>query len=195
MTTLPFARISCLSILLSQLQACTGIGEVSGEMPLRIETIPSGATVYIMEKAVGKTPMEITQSQLYPTAYDVSKKDHYGNITIRKAECEDYTQRVKYQEFSKGLKIELACGEFSAKRVKTEQEQTKHTDTENRPSVKKQKIEEQTKALKYSADEASQNTSEANIKQRLIRLDSLHQENLISDEEYQSARKKILSEL
>ncbi|MES9853012.1 MAG: PEGA domain-containing protein [Candidatus Thiodiazotropha sp. L084R] len=195
MTTHPFARISCLSILLSQLQACTGIGEVSGEMPLRIETIPSGATVYIMEKAVGKTPMEITQSQLYPPAYDASKKGHYGNITIRKTECEDYTQRVKYQEFSNGLKIELACGEFSAKPVKTEQVQTKHSDPENRPIVKKEQIEEQTNVVNNSADKGSQNISEASIKQRLLRLDSLHQESLISDEEYQSARKKILSEL
>lgn len=195
MTTQVSARIGGLLIMFSQLQSCTGIGELHGEMPLHIETIPSGATVYIMEKAIGETPIDITQSQLYPPAYESSKRDLYGKINIRKRECDDYTQRVKYQDFTKGLKIQLVCGELSAKREIIEQDETKPADAENRPVEKNERVEEQPKALNNSENKAKQTISDNSIKQRLIRLESLHQENLISDEEYQSARKKILSEL
>ncbi|MBV2120001.1 MAG: hypothetical protein KUF74_00980 [Candidatus Thiodiazotropha sp. (ex Ctena orbiculata)] len=49
----PLIRLAAPILLLTQLPACTGIGGVSGEMPLRIESEPSGATVYVLDEALG----------------------------------------------------------------------------------------------------------------------------------------------
>ncbi|MCU7934195.1 MAG: PEGA domain-containing protein [Candidatus Thiodiazotropha sp. (ex Dulcina madagascariensis)] len=149
----------CIVLCLPLLHACTGIGAVSGNMPLKVESVPSGATVTIMDKNLGETPLRITQQQIYPAAYDPAQQQRYGEILIKKKGCRDYRKRISYRDFNQGLTVELDCGD----------------------------AETDAKANGHQRDRT--------IKQRLIRLDNLKRDGLISEEEYRQARERILEAL
>ena len=182
------------------LQACTGIGAVSGEMPLNIESDPSGAAVFIMDRHVGDTPLQITQQQLYPVAYDAGKQQAYGNIQLRKAGCEDASQRVRYQDFNKGLMIKLNCGEVTKTVTKPTAFPSPANPRESLSAKPEQVVEPPTATEpaiqpKPPMTEPREAGSEITIKQRLIRLDNLKQEGLINEQEYRQARERILNNL
>ncbi|MCG7899119.1 MAG: PEGA domain-containing protein [Candidatus Thiodiazotropha lotti] len=186
-------RLAAPILLITQLPACTGIGGVSGEMPLRIETQPSGATVYILDEALGVTPLEVTQNQLYPAAYDAGKAELYGKIVIRKPTCEAFSQRIKYQDFSKGLQVKLNCEDGAEQSKGSATVETAPAQQPSRQPVTAQPPEQQVKPV----EPATAETQPANpsIKARLQRLENLRSEAVISEEEYRATRKRILNEL
>ncbi|MCG7929858.1 MAG: PEGA domain-containing protein [Candidatus Thiodiazotropha weberae] len=186
-------RLAAPMLLITQLSACTGIGGVSGEMPLRIETQPSGATVYIMDEALGVTPLEITQNQLYPAAYDAGKAELYGKIVIRKPACEAFSQRVKYQDFPKGLQVTLNCSDSAEQSQSSATAETAPAPQKNRQPVAAQPPEQRLKPVESTA--VVTQPANTSIKARLQRLDNLRNEAVISEEEYRAARKRILNEL
>ncbi|MEW8497893.1 MAG: PEGA domain-containing protein [Candidatus Thiodiazotropha taylori] len=189
----PLIRLAAPILLLTQLPACTGIGGVSGEMPLRIESEPSGATVYVMDEALGVTPLEVTQNQLYPAAYDAGKADLYGKIVIRKPACEPFSQRIKYQDFPKGLQARLNCSDGAQPSKGSATAETAPAPQQSSQPVAAPPPEQRTKPVQSTLAETQ--PANPSIKARLQRLDNLRSEALISEEEYQAARKRILDEL
>ena len=188
-----FIRLAAPILLITQLPACTGIGGVSGEMPLRVETQPSGATVYVMGEAVGVTPLEITQNQLYPAAYDAGKTELYGKIVIRKPACEAFSQRIKYQDFPKGLQVTLKCGDGAEQNNGSAAAEIAPVQQQSRQPVTPQPPEQPDKPMESTAAETQ--PANPSIKARLQRLENLRTEAVISEEEYRAARKRILNDL
>ncbi|MES9828297.1 MAG: PEGA domain-containing protein [Candidatus Thiodiazotropha sp.] len=181
-------------------------------MPLNVDTEPSGATVYVMGIAIGETPISIPQQQIYPAGYDASKEPMYGTLLIRKTGCQDLRRRIRYQEFNTGLSVELNCSGTRSSTSKqssqpakavapsvispldrppaaknVEMEQKRHSATQQSPAPRHTPKTEKIEAGKQPAN----NT----VKQRLIRIDDLRREGLITEEEYQQVRKKILDAL
>ncbi|MEJ2622252.1 MAG: SHOCT domain-containing protein [Candidatus Thiodiazotropha sp.] len=129
-----------------------------------------------MDKKVGVTPLEIGQETIYPTTYDPAKQNQYGTVTLKHEGCEDYTQYIGYRELMKDIDISLVCGEANEKltaepSVSDSDSSSNHPDAERQPMQKKA------------------------VKQRLIELDQLKQEGLISPEEYRTIRQRILNSI
>ncbi|MEW8045877.1 MAG: PEGA domain-containing protein [Candidatus Thiodiazotropha sp.] len=202
----------CITACLPLLQACTGIGGVSGDMPLNVDTEPSGATVYVMGKAIGETPISIPQQQIYPAGYDANKAPMYGTLLIRKTGCQDLRRRIRYQEFNTGLSVELNCGgtRSSASRQASRPAKAvtpsaispqdrppaaKNPEMEQKPQSATQQSPAPRHTPKTEKTEAGKQPANNTVKQRLITIDDLRREGLITEEEYQQARKKILDAL
>jgi hypothetical protein len=159
-------------------------------MPLKVESEPSGATVYIMGEAIGETPITISQQRIYPAGYDADKQQQYGSLLIRKEGCRDSSRRIRYQDFYTGLSVKLDCNGHSA--ITTQKSITT-------PDIQKERATETRGTdLVPGSDirtKAETPSTEVTAKQRLMRIDNLKRDGLISDEEYQEIRKRILDTL
>lgn len=174
----------CLIAPMTLLTGCAGIAGMHGSDPVAVRSKPSDAMVYIMDKPVGKTPLSLTQQQLYPTAYDADKEHMYGEITLKKAGCNDYRLRVGYKHIGKGVDAVLDCGGAVVSQAVDRQTA--------QPNAQPVGVEMQ--ADEAAKTEASSDTA-APAKQRLQRINELKQEGLISDEEYGEVRQRILEGL
>lgn len=201
--------ISSLATCLMLLQACSGIGAISGDMPLKVESDPAGATVHILGKAVGTTPITISQQQLYPPGYNTTSHQKYGTLSFSKEGCESLTKQIHYRNFSTGVSVDLECKETT---TITEQPGVSSAP----PPISKPSSNEALPGVSEATDSAAKPKAPASatqptqrmdddiadkqvtglsIKQRLLRIEKLKREGMISEAEYQQARKRILDEL
>lgn len=187
--------VFCISACLPLLQACTGIGGVSGDMPLKVASEPTAATVYIMGKAIGETPIMIPQQQLYPAGYDADNQQLYGTLLIRKAGCRDLRKRIRYQDFDTGLSVKLDCDAAPTSLGQDRTAPTRGADSAPGSETPTQTIATPRHADMTGTDEAGRQPAEITLKQRLIRIEELKRDGLISDEEYRQVRKRILDAL
>lgn len=197
----------CIVLCLPLLHACTGIGAVSGNMPLEVESVPSGATVTIMDKNLGETPLRITQQQIYPAAYDPAQQQRYGEILIKKKGCRDYRKRISYRDFNQGLTVELDCGDIAETHPLPSHSSTlaaprpatgRHASEAVAPNAAQPVTAQDSTSEQGPAEtnaKANGHQRDRTIKQRLIRLDNLKRDGLISEEEYRQARERILEAL
>ncbi len=85
----------------------------AGDNPIKIESDPSGAEVYVMGEKIGVTPLHISQKGVFPNIYPKEKISLYGSITIKKAGCSDFTRTVNAEISSAGLRAKLDCGNMN----------------------------------------------------------------------------------
>jgi hypothetical protein len=111
----PGSALALFSLLLAA--GCSSPGGVSnlfpsaGDNPMKIESDPSGAEVYVMGEKVGVTPLQITRDQVFPNIYPKDKVALYGRVMLKKAGCADFTGTVSSQVSSYGLRAKLDCGD------------------------------------------------------------------------------------
>ena len=194
-----------VAICLPLIQSCTGIGGISGDMPLKVVSEPEGATVYIMGEAVGETPIAITQQRIYPAGYDADKQQQYGQLLIRKTGCRDLRKRIRYTDFDTGISVRLDCnatpGVTARQSIATPGTQQDHAtstrsmDVAPSSDTRSQPVAAPRQAGEAGAIEADAHSEGITPKQRLIRIDNLKRDGLISDEEYREIRKRILDAL
>ncbi|MGA9666618.1 MAG: PEGA domain-containing protein [Gallionella sp.] len=104
----------CSSLLLAA--GCSSPGGMSnlfpsaGDNPIKVESNPAGAEVYLMGTNVGMTPLQLTREDVFPNLYPKDKESLYGRVTLRKAGCADFTATVSSQVSSYGLHAKLDCG-------------------------------------------------------------------------------------
>ncbi len=70
---------------------------------------PDGAIVYVMGKELGKTPLEVKASQVFPISYAKELESHYGRIVLNYPGCEPYENTVNGTILANGLKAKLDC--------------------------------------------------------------------------------------
>jgi hypothetical protein len=152
---------------------CSSTGSISnvfppaGNNPIKIESEPAGADVYLMGDKVGVTPMQITSKDVFPNIYPPEKVSVYGRVTLKKAGCADFTRTVDGAMSSAGLHAKLDCGDINPAST-------------------------QTSSTKQSGDvPRSGETAE----QRLGKVKDLLNKGLITEEEAKKARERILNEL
>lgn len=83
----------------------------AGNTPIKVESIPPGADVYVMGKKVGVTPLEIGRNQVFPNTYPSEKESAYGRITLKKEGCFDFTRTVSAEIGNSGLHAKLDCAD------------------------------------------------------------------------------------
>ena len=160
--------VSIVGVILL-LQGCSNFGALSKHGEIAVDSEPSGASVYAMGKMLGSTPLVVRHQDVFPVTYEPDQEDLYGNLLVKSDGCQDYRQRVNSAILRKGVKVKLDCVE-----VATEQPSTQISQG-NQPDIPV--------------------PTPTSLKQRLIRLNELHQDGLITDEEYGAARRRILEEL
>jgi len=83
----------------------------AGDKPIKIESIPPGADVYVMGEKVGVTPLDISRDNVFPNRYPREKESLYGKVTLRKAGCLDFTRTISTEIGNNGLHAQLDCGD------------------------------------------------------------------------------------
>lgn len=83
----------------------------AGDRPIKIESIPPGADVYVMGEKVGVTPLDISRDNVFPNRYPREKESLYGKVTLRKAGCLDFTRTISTEIGNNGLHAQLDCGD------------------------------------------------------------------------------------
>ena len=161
-----FVSIAALVLLL---HGCSNFSALSKHGEIAVDSEPSGASVYAIGKMLGSTPLVVRHQDVFPVVYEPDQEDLYGNLLLTRDGCQDYWQRVDSAALRKGVKVKLDCAEVAMEQAITRMPQG------NQPGIHV--------------------PAPTSLKQRLIRLDQLHQEGLITDEEYVAARRRILDEL
>lgn len=136
--------------------------------PIRIQSDPSGADVYVMGEKVGVTPLKLEQNAVFPNTYPKDKESLYGVVTLKKAGCSDYTKTVNAKIINVGLKARLDCGDLNP--VVT---------TQQGGSYRAAAIPRQTET----------------VEQRLAKIKDLLDKGLISEDEAKKAREHVLNDL
>ena len=182
-----FASVAGAVVLL--LQGCSNFSALSKHSEIAVGSEPSGASVYVMGKVLGSTPLVVRHQDVFPVVYTPDQQDLYGMVILKKDGCQDYLQQVNSTILKRGVKAKLDCTKVSAQKKST-QTQIPQVD---QPSIRAPAPIPQVDqpSIRVPAP-APMPTS---IKQRLIRIDELHQDGLITDEEYGAARRRILDEL
>ena len=161
-----FAPVAGMVLLL---QGCGSVSSPSKPGEISVASEPSGASVHAMGKTLGRTPLVINHQDVFPVTYDPDQEDLYGDLLLRKEGCQDYRQRVNSANLKKGIQIKLDCAGLTTKQPSTQVPQDKP------PAI--------------------EIPIPATLKERLVRLNALHQDGLITDDEYAAARHRILEEL
>lgn len=91
----------------------------AGDNPIKIESDPSGAEVYVMGEKVGVTPLQISHKDVFPNIYPKEKESVYGRVILKKAGCSDFTRTISAEISNVGLRAQLDCGDMKPASPKT----------------------------------------------------------------------------
>ena len=149
------------------LAGCNSIPSSKAVDHINIDAEPT-ATVVVMGKERGLTPLSLPVSTVFPPNYPPELVAHYGRVTLRKNGCTEQVITVSNTVLGRGINAKLDCtGPASA----TTQSAAPP------PAV----IAPPPPPAPYS--------------QRLQQLEELRKEGLISEGEYQTIRQRILDAL
>lgn len=182
-------RLLITSLIATQALAagCTGIASISSSDTLTVTSNPDGASVFIMDKKIGETPLEISQSTIYPNTYSPDKEGLYGVVTLKKAGCNDFSRRIGYRELIKNINADMECGDIDRQAPEVPA-QTGQSQT----PIENKVVPEPAQTVNYDPVNASR---ARNAKNRLIELNQLKTDGLITDEEFDTIRQRILDSL
>jgi hypothetical protein len=115
-----FLKRSAKALVLFNLVLVAGCSSTSADLfpaagnnPIKIESIPSGAEVYVMGEKVGVTPLQINHKDVFPNTYPRDKESVYGRITLKKEGCADFTRTVSGEISNSGLHAKLDCADIN----------------------------------------------------------------------------------
>ena len=85
------------------------------DKPIKIDSDPSRAEIYVMGEKIGVTPVAIRRKDVFPVTYPKEKEFLYGKVTLKKEGCSNFTRTVDQQMIDAGLRAQLDCGNITAK--------------------------------------------------------------------------------
>ena len=167
-------RLLLMLPLTALLGACATQGSFFQESSSRlsIQSTPPGAQIWIMGKQQGTTPAHLPVSQVFPQVYRPDDQALYGQVRLVKDGCDPLTVAVSTSAVAAGIDAKLVCAETAAAMPVTptaSPRTSSATVTAPRPS--------------------------ASARARLVELKELRQDNLISEQEYQRLRQRVLDTL
>lgn len=131
---------------------------------------PAGATVYANGLILGETPLQHALYEAFPASWSGGTYQARGVLTLKKAGCEEYTLKISDYILSQPIHADLKCSPTSTT-------QTKNNNTENSAIL--------------STAKPVQNT----IEKRISELEALYNKGVITKDEYEKNRARILNEL
>lgn len=173
-------RLSCLlaPLLVALASGCSPMGAKPGRVD--VSSDPAGADVYVMGSKVGVTPLVLDQDEIFPLTYPGEKQALYGLVELRKAGCLPARQNVSTRAVSRGLHVKLDCGE--AARAET-------------PASRQAQPAQPAGSANVQAPATPAAKATPDIEQRLKQVQELRDKGLITEQEAQEIRQRILGEL
>ncbi len=144
-----------------------------------IKSRPVNAEIYVDGEMIGHTPKNIDPNEVFPARWKNMTLTADGKLTLKKQGCKTYTMKVNDSVLIQGVDIALECSDAIA------QEQVQQRAPVAAP----------VQAIPAAPAPAPKKTTESAIEQRLSKIKSLRDKGVISEQEYQQTRTRILSEL
>jgi len=162
-------------ILVALLHGCGGTS-VTREAPgggIQIASDPSGATVLVDGVEIGTTPLRIDPAQVFRSGFVGLSYRYFGKLMIRKAGCREQVIDVNDAILAKDVNVKLECD----------------------PDYRAPQPAQQTPAAQPATSAAPAAQSEDPYVERLQRIETLYRKGLITKDEYQASRKRIIDKL
>jgi hypothetical protein len=140
-------------------------------VPVNLRSDPSGATVLANGKAIGTTPMQIYADRHFPHKRKGLDWHREGTLTLERPGCTPKTLEVDNDTLKRSLTVDLKCRPDAPAAVTTTTTSATPVPTSAAPRTG------------------------AGTAQRLNELEGLRSQGLITAEEYNSIRKRILDQL
>ena len=97
------------------LAACSGNPLIPPQQEsFKVDSLPVGASVLVLDEAMGQTPMTLHRRDVFPRNYDQDKQHLYGRVELRHPGCKPFITTVSSRVLNDGLKAKLECGEQTA---------------------------------------------------------------------------------
>jgi len=74
-----------------------------------VESTPEGADVFVIGGRRGRTPLSLSERDIYPNWYPDDQAHLYGMVILRKAGCAEYSRRLSLDDIKSGLQAQLDC--------------------------------------------------------------------------------------
>lgn len=153
------------------LSGCAGTGSVSAAGKIEITSTPVGAVAYAEGAEMGATPLEIMPGDHFRSGFSGLSYRYLGKLSLKKSGCETWSTEVNDYVLSKDIHAVLKC------------------DPDFKPA---------TASATGSVAPGGPTAAPASGDQaagRLERIDKLHKNGQISEDEYKQLRARILDEL
>jgi hypothetical protein len=170
-------RISCLlaPLVIALASGCAPMGAKPGRVDVTSD--PAGADVYAMDSKVGVTPLTLDQDVIFPLTYPSEKRALYGVVELRKAGCADARQSVSTRALARGIHVKLDCGAASPA-----------TPASSRAQPAPPPVNAQVPPTPAAKEKPG-------VELRLRQVKDLRDKGLITEQEAQEIRQRILDEL
>lgn len=183
--------------------AVTAINAGCGGMPSRehritVDSEPRGAAVYASGVELGATPVTIDPSQAFPARVVGLSYRADGVLKLERAGCKTHTQRVDDAVIAKDIFVRLECQPGAAEMAPRKPAAESHTFRPAPRPVRPLAAPGASKPSRPQPAPAAKSGAGADgdaYAQRLRRVEKLREQGLISEQEYQQLRRKILNEL
>lgn len=157
------------------LQGCANSPTEQQKLP-NVTSNPSRAIVYANGLEIGKTPLKRNLFDDFPAGWQNSVYTAQGVLIMKKVGCKDYTLKINDRILSEPIHAELECDNVSAFEKLT-------------PAVRAQN------KIKNIDENKAKSKTEGTTQKRLKELEGLFKKGIITKDEYQTTRARILNEL
>lgn len=187
------------------LTGCSGYGGgmVESGQQITIDSDPNDAAVYANGAEIGTTPLTIRPGEVFQARFTSGSGDsggiiafrYVGTLMVRKPGCKDFTTQVNDNILASDIQVKLECDPAYTPAS------TNAIAPDQAPAApaKPQAVPAKTQTIAPSQAPATQerqpDLTAGDAEQRLLRIDALHNKGLLSDEEYQTLRKRVLDTL
>lgn len=154
-----------MPLLLAGLMQGCGLGRM-----ITIDSEPQGAVVKANDRPIGQTPLKIAPDEVFPPRWHGTLYAVQGTLGLERAGCRPYSREVDDLVLSRDIKVMLDCSAGASM-------------TTGKPAAPEVRPGPAPRAGKRG------------IEQRLRELKRLHEQGLITDQDYNGQRQRILNEL
>lgn len=154
---------------------------------IEVQSVPAGATVLIMGKSWGSTPLRLRLKQAFPALYRPEQPYVGMAIYLRKEGCNDYRQPLHRRSIPERIQVELDCEAGVATTAAPAPVDEPATSAASRPAPDPAPAAA-TPAKRITAPPANISS----VRKKLAELDELREAELISEIEYRKLRKRVL---
>lgn len=147
--------------------------------PITIRTNPTGAAVEANGDFIGETPLEIYADDYFASQRQGLEWQRSGTLRFTRAGCEPESVEVDTDLMRRSFTIDLDCEPGTGRRVST--------DAVNRAIRPADPV-----PAPAPAPAAKPEQTDRGAVARLEELETMRERGLITDQEYQSLRKKVL---
>ncbi len=134
---------------------------------VELTSAPPGAVVKVSGKEIGTTPLRVRPGDVFPSGIKNWGYQYYGTLEFSKPGCRPVRIEIDDAVAKKNHHVELQCEQGAGA----------------------------TRGAEETAPAPSVSPDGADVAARLRRVEALHNEGVLTDEEYRAVRRRILDQL